>query len=245
MSCTQRLVELGFALSCLLLSGCVVSQNVPVEIDEDNVFLGSLSVLLPLENEESLFALREGRVNDAYGTMISIELEGTYFSDDADQTLTGGETLRIDDVEFNGPGIVAYTYDVNSVTGYGRYGFVLGGGFVFDGLFGLSYHNVDLAGDFAGLNDGTTIESLGMLLGGQLSYFTPIRIEILAKAWQSSELDNVDVTNIEVGLAYHFHRRGSIELGYRWWDYTATSESIDSDVEIKSAGPQISLNLVW
>ncbi len=246
MKGTPRLVGYLLVLPFLFLSGCVATQNIPVEIDEDGVLFGNLSLLVPLWNEEALLALREGRIDMAHGKTLSLEFEGAFFSDDAAQTVNLGKTLRIDSRDFNGPGVVEYAYDVTSVTASGRFGTIIDGGLVFDALLGLSYHKVDLDGDFMGFVDGKSIDSPGILLGGQLSYYTPARIELSGKAWRSYGLDDSEVTNIELGLAYHFHPRASIELGYRWWDYTANGgDSLNSDVEIKLAGPQASLTFIW
>jgi hypothetical protein len=164
------------------------------------------------------------------------------------QDVGGNDTVRFEDLDFNGPDRLRLNYDMISSSIGGRGGVLLVEQLRLEGMLGLGVNYMDLKlSSPAGKEDRDSTSSLGPQQGLRAAW-RPVRF-FSAYAQGSSFTglgfetggDFVSILSGELGLALNPVRHLGIFWAWRWQRYV--QERKGSDVELDFSGPVLGLVL--
>ena len=228
MKSTQR--SLGL-LAASILAACS-SQTTVIEGSDTSVFSPSVRLAVPLANEG-----------------MALELDVAHGEGDFDQRLGAGESVRLEDVTFSGPGTVRLEADLTRVYGGARFTHMEENGLGFSVHGGLSLSLLDATAQMGGVKDSTDVDSLGLALGIepflQLNDTWRLYGQVLFLPGIAGDYEEVELTEIDLGIAMRAFEHVELVLGWRRFEYEAEATGgVDSDLDIVLSGPHVSLRLL-
>jgi len=184
-------------------------------------------------------------------TRTLAELDLSYGSGGFTQAIQEGEVVQVGSLPFAGVDEVDVDAQLWIADLAGRLERRWENGLGLGGRLGVRYSDLDLGLSAGALRDSTDLSSLGLLVGGELS-FEPaetLRLFLAGNASWGVELSGVAsgyeelvISSLDLGLAWRVHESAQLVGAWRRLDYQA--DSVDdylSDLELTLSGPMLGL----
>lgn len=175
---------------------------------------------------------------DLEGWGSGVRLEVNKLDGKFDQTLSSGQSIRLDSVLMTGPGTVAIDFE-HTFVGIGFYGGKSKGKFGFDGEVGLGSSLLGAGAVMGGLSDTLHLDSLGLYFGGAVSLqvLEPLSVFYELKVFAGS--NDVEIFTAQLGAKCTPSDVLSISAGLQSWEYIVERDgifAIPSDLRLNSEG---------
>jgi hypothetical protein len=176
--------------------------------------------------------------------ILAFELDVAHAKGDTDQDLDLDDEIEIGGTTFTGPGDLEADSDVTFTTLSFRGG-RRGPQVALEGLGGIAWHRVDLEVHSGGVREREVFDSVGPMLGAQITYepLEPLALHARGTSAVSLGQGIATVLTGELGLALAATRRVRFFGAWRWWGYEFDPEGGDSDVRLKLSGPAVGLEV--
>jgi hypothetical protein len=231
------------AAPCALLAAACTASRETIEGEDASTFFPAAHVSWELTKRA------EGEPPPS--TRTALELEVAQASSESTQDLGPGEIIDLDDVLFLGPASVDVSYELWRVLLDFRASWQNPGGFGIDGIFGLAFDQLELEleDDANGRSDSESFETLGPLLGASLFYEPLGWLRFYAEGSYTpafgGEVESATIQSLELGAHVRLFEHAALRAGWRQLSYEAERNSLDSDLDLVSKGPALTLWLSW
>jgi hypothetical protein len=176
---------------------------------------------------------------------VALELDLSQGNAETDQQIDAGDEIRLGNATIVGPARVKADSDLFAGSLAFRGGARVAPDVVLEGLAGLAWYRLDLEVSSGGISDSERFDSIGPLLGAQVTYEPLDRIALHARGTVVGGVgpDAAEATNGEAGVAFRFTRGARIFGGWRWRNLKIEGKGSDSDVRLELSGPTVGLEV--
>jgi len=184
-----------------------------------------------------------GSKEEATSYGLRVEIAGG--DGEAVETLAGGQVVRLNDVDFAGPGDVRLGFD-HQFIGISFYGSRPLNGFELEGELGFGRSTLDARASLGALSESAEFQGSGFYAGGSVSYQMdwPALLFYRLRGFQGSAGGNVSTWEAQLGASLSINQTMAVSAGMQGWNYMLEPSGgppAPSDLDLTLNGPFLRL----
>lgn len=223
------------ALTMLFLVACRSNYRTDIR-GEDSSTIAAFRVSSPVHTAED--------TGVSFGLRLEFDHAGGAFTD----TLSLGQTVRLDTVDLSGPGTLLMDFS-HTFAGMGAYVSKPFKHFDLEGQAGIALSSLAATASLGGLEESTRFDLPGLYWGGEITYRVSDHIGLFYGLRTFLRLSGEDLSTHQqdLGLRWIWNSAWVFSGGYRYWNYLSNSPGespSSSDLDLTLEGPFVRLEFI-